>query len=52
MQETFLDAQEVQVIETEKVPISVSNMGIAAIVPAHKLHELLYSDELKKTRGF
>jgi len=52
MQGTFRDVQEIKVIETKKVPISLSNMGIAAIVPAYKLHELLFSEELKRQRGF
>jgi len=52
MQGTFLDANEIKIIETKKTPISVSNMGIAAIVPAYKVHELLFSDEMKQQRGF
>ena len=52
MQGTFRDAQEIKVVETKITPISVSNMGIAAIVPAYKVHELLYSDEMKQRRGF
>lgn len=52
MQGTFRDAQEIKVIETKPIPISLSNMGIAAIVPAYKLHELLFSEEMKRQRGF
>lgn len=52
MQGTFRDAQEIKVIETKRTPISVSNMGIAAIVLAFKVHELLFSDEMKHQRGF
>ena len=52
MQGTFRDAQEIKIIETKKTPISVSNMGIAAIVPAYKVHELLFSKEMKRRRGF
>jgi len=52
MQGTFLDAQKVKFAETESVPISVSSMGIAAVVPGYKLHEVLFSEELKKSRGF
>jgi hypothetical protein len=40
------------VVETKKTPISLSNMGIAAVVPGYKLHELLFSEELKWERGF
>jgi len=52
MQGTFLDAQEIKVVNTKTTPISLSNMGIAAVVPAYKLHELLFSTELKRQRGF
>ena len=52
MQGAFQDTQEIKVIETKRTPISVSNMGIAAIVPAFKVHELLFSDEIKHQRGF
>lgn len=52
MQGTFLDAQEIKMIETKKIPISLSNMGIAAVVPAYKLHEVLFNEELKRHRGF
>jgi len=52
MQGTFLDAHEIKVVETKEVPIAVSSMGIAAVVPGYKLHEILFSDELKGKRGF
>lgn len=52
MQGTFRDIQEIQIIETNTTPISYSSMGIAAVVPAYKLYELLFSDELKHQRGF
>lgn len=52
MQGTFLDAQKIEVINTKATSISLSNMGIAAVVPAYKLHELLFSEELKRQRGF
>jgi len=52
MQGTFLDAHEIKVFETKEVPIAFSNMGIAAVVPGYKLHEILFSDELKEKRGF
>ena len=52
MQGTFLDAHEIKVIETQKVPISTSSMGIAAVVPGFKLQEILFSKELQTVRGF
>ena len=51
MQGTFLDAHEIKFIDTKTTPTSLSNMGIAAVVPAYKLHDLLYSKELKRQRG-
>jgi hypothetical protein len=50
MQGTFLDAHEIKVVETKEVPIAVSSMGIAAVVPGYKLHEILFSDELKEKK--
>lgn len=52
MQGTFLDAHEIKVIETQKVPISTSSMGIAAVVPGFKLQEILFGKELKTVRGY
>ncbi|MEQ1656464.1 MAG: serine protease [Nitrospira sp.] len=52
MQGTFMDAQEIRAIDTAKIPISVASMGIAAIVPAYKLRELLEAEAAKKARGF
>ena len=52
MQGTFLDAQEIKIVNTKTTPVSRSNMGIAAVVPAYKLHELLFSAELRQQRGF
>jgi len=52
MQGTFFDVHEIRVVETKNVPIAVSSMGIAAVVPGYKLYEILFSDELKKKRGF
>ena len=52
MQGTFLDVHEVIFVETKIVPIAVSSMGIAAVVPGYKLHEILFSDDLREKRGF
>jgi hypothetical protein len=52
MQGTFLEAYEIRVVETKEVPIAFSSMGIAAVVPGYKLHEILFSNELKEKRGF
>jgi hypothetical protein len=42
-----------KVVETKKEPNTFySRIGIVAVVPSYKLHEILFSDELKKHRGF
>jgi hypothetical protein len=51
MKGTFLDLQPVVTVETKQTPVSQSSMGIAIVVPAYKLHDLLFDDELKKLRG-
>jgi hypothetical protein len=51
MSGTFLDAQPLRVIETAKIPLAPSSMGVAAVVPAYKLHDLLFGEELRKQRG-
>ncbi len=51
MKGCFQDCQPVTEIETSKASIAQSNMGVAAVVPAFKLHELLFGPELAKQRG-
>jgi hypothetical protein len=51
MSGSFLDLQPVDVVETARVNVAPSIMGIAAVVPAYKLHELLFSADLVKQRG-
>jgi hypothetical protein len=46
----FGEQQQIQFIETVKVPVASSNLGIAAVIPAYKLHEILFSENLKKLR--
>lgn len=50
MKGSFNDIKPIQVVETKVVPISISNMGISAVVPAYKLYEILYSEEMKVFR--
>lgn len=47
----FNDKQAIQVIPTGAVPVSVSNMGIAAVVPSYHIQEILFSDELRAVRA-
>lgn len=46
----FADTQEIKIIDAKPVPISQQNNGIAAVVPAFFLHEILFSDELMNLR--
>ena len=50
MKGTFLDVQPIVTLDTKETPVSRSSMGIAIVVPAYKLHDLLFDDELKKLR--
>ena len=47
----FRDWSQVQIVNSGAVPESEENMGITAIVPAHYLYEILFSDEQKKLRS-
>ncbi|WP_437395443.1 hypothetical protein [Flagellimonas lutimaris] len=40
------------VVQTKNTPASVTNLGIAAVVPAYLLNEIIYGDELKALRGY
>ncbi len=53
MKGTFLNMNQLQVINTTNVPFSMENVGIAAVVPAYKLKEILFSQdavEIRKTK--
>jgi len=47
----FGEKSPISVVETNKVAVSDRNIGIAAVVPAYLLQEILYSDELIEKRG-
>lgn len=47
---SFLHGNKVQITDTVKNLVSVQNIGIAAVTPAHKLYEILYSKELIEAR--
>lgn len=46
----FRDWSEIKVVNARLTPIAPDNNGIAAVVPAHYIREILYSDELKELR--
>lgn len=50
MEGFFNDFEPIAVVETRAVPVSKLNSGIAAVTPAYKLHQILYSQELQNTR--
>jgi hypothetical protein len=50
MMGAFQTPEQIRVAQTSVVPYSVSNIGIAAVVPSFKLYELLLSDALKNSR--
>ena len=50
MMGAYQDQQPIGVIETAAIPVSRSNLGISAVVPAYRLHELLFSKEMQESR--
>lgn len=48
----FGESSPIKIIETQKIPVSDRNLGIAAVVPSYFLEEILFSSELIKLRGF
>lgn len=51
MKGSFLEPNEVQLVDRSRIPVSFENAGIAAVVPAYYLHEILFSEELKRARA-
>ena len=51
MKGTFLDFWPLAMAETKTVPVSKDNVGIAAVIPSHLLHDILFSDALKERRA-
>lgn len=50
MKGSFGEGRPIQIIETAKVAFAISNIGIAAVIPAYKLHEILFDEELENQR--
>jgi len=50
MKGSFLTGSEVQITETNNKIFSLQNIGIAAVTPAQKLHEILFSEKLIELR--
>ncbi|QWG14273.1 serine protease [Bradyrhizobium sediminis] len=53
MRGTFLNGSPIQFRQspTAVIPFSTQNIGIAAVTPAHLLHDILYSEPLVKMRA-
>lgn len=53
MRGRFNDVQPIQILEnpTAGIPVTTPNIGIAAVTPSYFLHDILFSDELKKLRA-
>lgn len=50
MKGAFQDIQPIKAVGTAAVPVSISNLGIAAVVPSYHLKDILNSAELVKQR--
>lgn len=50
MMGSFLSGNQIQITETITNLISLQNVGIAAVTPADKLYEILFSEEMVKSR--
>jgi len=50
MRGSFLTGSELQIAETDNKIFSLQNIGIAAVTPAQKLHEILFSEKLIELR--
>ena len=47
---SFLHRNQIQITDTVANLVSLQNVGIAAVTPADKLHEILFSEEMVKLR--
>lgn len=46
----FGENSPVKIVETKKVPVYNTNLGIAAVVPSYFIEEIINNDQLKKLR--
>lgn len=47
---SFLHSNQIQITDTVANLVSLQNVGIAAVTPADKLHEILFSEEMVQLR--
>jgi hypothetical protein len=50
MKGNYSEAKPIKLVETNVLPLAYENVGIAAVIPAYSLHEILFCDELRKFR--
>jgi hypothetical protein len=50
MKGTFRDASPLVMANQNVIPLSLQNVGIAAVVPSYHLHEILFSDPLRSLK--
>lgn len=50
MRGSFLSGNKIQITDAVANLISLQNVGIAAVTPADKLHEILFSEEIIQLR--
>lgn len=51
MKGAFQDVQPIKALSTSTIPVSLSNLGIAAVVPSYHLRNILFSAELSRLRS-
>lgn len=52
MKGRFNDYSEIEMIDTELIPMASYNNGISAVVPSYFLLDILFSEELIRLRGY
>jgi hypothetical protein len=52
MKGSFGELLPIRMINAASIPAAPANIGVAAVVPAYQLREILVGAELKKQRGF
>jgi hypothetical protein len=50
MKGTFRDASPLVMANNANIPLSLQNVGIAAVVPSYHLAEILFSDPVKSLK--
>jgi hypothetical protein len=51
MMGTFIEGNPIREVETNPQALSIANVGIAAVTPSYFLHDILYSEKLRRLRA-